>query len=444
MAAGGIYDHLGGGFSRYSVDDRWLVPHFEKMLYDNGQLLAIYADAFAMTGEARYAEVIEETVAWLAREMQHESGGLYASQDADSEGEEGKFYVWRPEEIRDVLGEADAEVFCRAYGVSEEGNFEHGATVLSRRSAAGGEVEEQALRVMRRALFEARAARVAPDTDTKVLAGWNGLAVTGLLRASGATGSAAASAMALRVAEFLAGEMLSTGSDGAGTRLTRVFKDGQVKLDGTLEDYAMVARAFFDLAEATGDPVWWRRGEALMAEVLARFYREEDGVGAFYLPASDSVDRLVHRPESNHDGAIPSGAAVAIECLLRLGHVAGDQRALDLAERYLAQRAPQAAAQPYMGARLLAGLDLYLGGIELVVSDGTGRDELLAAARRAYAPTLMVAGPWAAPSLLDGRGADAAGRARAYVCRGQTCAPPVTDPKELAALLAQFPAVDPA
>jgi uncharacterized protein YyaL (SSP411 family) len=455
MAAGGIYDHLGGGFSRYSVDEKWLVPHFEKMLYDNGQLLAIYGDAFAMTGEVRYAELIEETVGWLEREMSDPAGGLYASQDADSEGEEGKFYVFTPDQVREVLGE-DADLFNRAYGVTDAGNFEHETTVLSRVESRGSEEEERRLAGLRARLFEARARRIPPATDTKVLAGWNGLAVSGLLRAHGATGSPAALALARRVGEFLAGDMLH--QDGA--RLWRVFKDGQAKLDGTLDDYAMVARAFFDLAEALeeeahrvipGDPVsssggdrsvgdvWWRRGARLVDEILARFYAEEDGVGAFYLPASDSEDKLIHRPESNHDGAIPSGAAVALECLLRLGLCGGDGRALALAERYLAGRAPQAGSQPYMGARLLAGLDFYLNGIELVVTGGPGRDELLAAARRVHAPTLMIAGSWAPDSIRGGKQPAEDGRAQAYVCRGQTCSAPVSDPEALRALLTDSP-----
>ncbi len=433
MAAGGIYDHLGGGFARYSVDEKWLVPHFEKMLYDNAQLLAIYGDAFALTGEARYAEVIDETVAWLTREMQDAgSGGLYASQDADSEGEEGTFYVWTPDQLREVLGEADAERFARAYGVTDAGNFEHETSVLSRAGGRGSqEEEERGLAALRARLFEARSKRVPPATDTKVLAGWNGLAVSGLLRAAGATGDARALAAGLQVADFLASRMVH----GEGARLWRVFKDGGARLDGTLDDYAMVARAFLDVADALEDAVWWRRGARLVDEILARFYREEDGVGVFYLPAVDSEDRLIHRPESNHDGAIPSGAAVAIECLLRLGLCGGDDRALAVAEKYLAGRAPQAAGQPYMGARLLAGLDFYLNGVELVVSQGAGRAELLAAARRAYAPTLMIAGPWAPDSIRGGKEPGEDGRARAYVCRGQTCSAPVADAAELRALL---------
>jgi len=338
--------------------------------------------------------------------------------------------------VRDALGEADAEVFCRAYGVTETGNFEHATSVLSRVGAPGGPEEERQLAGLRARLFEARRRRVPPDTDTKVLAAWNGLAVTGLLRAAGATGSAAARAMAMRVAEFLARNMLREGEEDRA-QIWRVFKDGQARLDGTLDDYAAVARAFFDVAEATGDELWWRRGAHLVAEILARFHEVRDGVAVFYLPASDSEDGLVHRPESHQDGATPSGAALAVECLLRLGLVAGDERAFGIAEAYLAARAPQAAAQPYMASRLLAGLDLYLHATELVVSEGPGREELLAAARRAYAPSLMIAGPWASESIRAGKQAAADGRSQAYVCRGQACSPPAGAAAELVELLAE-------
>jgi uncharacterized protein len=434
MAAGGIYDHLGGGFARYAVDDRWLVPHFEKMLYDNAQLLGIYGDALAMTGEPRYAQVIDETVAWLEREMSDAGGGLYASQDADSEGEEGKFYVWKPPEIAAVLGGEDAALFCRAYGVSESGNFEHGTSVLSRVGVVGDETEETALAAMRQKLFEARRERIPPATDTKVLSSWNGLAISGLLRAHQVSGSAAARALALRVGDFLAGTMLQEGG-----RVLRVFKDGRARLDGTLDDYAMVARAFLSLAEATGDQTWWRRGEGLVGAILDRFYAERDGIGSFYLPASDSEDQLIHRPESNQDGAMPSGAAVAIECLLALGRVGGDGRALEVAERYLGARAPGVAGQPYMSARLLAALDMAMNGVELVVSDGDGRDRLIEAAQRAYAPTLSLVGPWAEESLRAGKAPAADGRAQAYVCRGQTCSAPVSEPDALVELLSAPP-----
>jgi uncharacterized protein len=431
MARGGIFDHLGGGFARYSVDDKWLVPHFEKMLYDNAQLLGIYADAYALTGDDEYQRVIAEIIEWLEREMSDDSGALYASQDADSEGEEGRFYVWTPEQIEAVLGPAAAIQFNRAYGVTAPGNFEHGTTVLSRVTEPAGEFEERALAEMRARLFEARRRRVPPATDDKCLAGWNGLAVSGLVRAWEATGYQPALELARRVAGFLATHMIH--DDGA--RLWRVYKDGTTKLEGTVDDYAFCAAGFFDLAEALEDPDWWAHGRQLVDSIRARFYEEEDGIGIFYMTAHDDTEPRVHRPESHHDGAIPSGAAVAVECLLRLGMCAGDAAALDIAERYLAGRVPQAVENPFSGSRLLAALDLYLHGIELVVSPGQGRAELLTAARGAYAPTLMVAGPWASEEILAGK-EPAAGRAQAYACRGATCAPPTGDPDAVAGLIA--------
>jgi uncharacterized protein YyaL (SSP411 family) len=441
MARGGIYDHLGGGFARYSVDARWLVPHFEKMLYDNAQLLGVYGEAHAMTGDAEYARVIAETVDWLEREMQHASGALYASQDADSEGEEGKYYVWTPPQVAEVLGAEDAALFARHYGVTERGNFEHGTTVLSRVTEPGDDAEEAELGELRAKLFAARDRRVHPGTDDKVLAGWNALAVAGLVRAWEATGQDRALALARRVAGFLATEMVHDGA-----RMWRVYKDGDKKLDGTIDDYAFTGDALLALAEAElmaapDDPGaaarasrWWELGRSLLRAVVDRFYEERDGLGIFYMTPRDAADELVHRPESHHDGAIPSGAAVAVGGLVRLGLVAGERDLLAVAERYLAQRVPQAS--PHVASRLLAALDLYLHGAELVVTEGSGRAALLAAARQAHAPARIVAGPWASASIREGKSATSDGRAQAFVCRGQTCSAPVTAAEDLVKLLA--------
>src|SRR5688572_7504740 len=326
MAEGGIYDHLGGGFARYSVDAKWLVPHFEKMLYDNAQLLGIYGSVVAMGGPfaLRAEEVIAETVAFLERELTDSAGGLWSSLDADSEGEEGKFYVWTPAQVKEVLGAVNALVFTRAYGVTEQGNFEHGTTVLSRVTPRTSPHEEEQLAELRAKLFAARAQRIRPGTDDKVLAGWNGLAVSGLVAAWRATGHAPALALATRVATFLHANMVK------GDRIARVFHHGVTKdLDGTLDDYAFCAQAFLDLAEASGEREWWDLGVRLLQQVRARFVEDKDGVVIFYMaPTGDAL--LVHRPESNHDGAIPSGAAIAVQALLRVGLVAGDGEALAL------------------------------------------------------------------------------------------------------------------
>jgi uncharacterized protein YyaL (SSP411 family) len=431
MAKGGIYDHLGGGFARYSVDERWLVPHFEKMLYDNAQLLSIFGEAFALTGDDDYLRVIRETIDWLTREMQHDSGGLYASQDADSEGVEGKYYVWLAKEIKEVLGAADAIQFNRAYAVTERGNFEHGTTVLERVTDIGSEPEEAALRDMREKLFAHRDKRIHPETDTKILASWNGLMVSGLIRAWERTGHAAALELAKAVAEFLDREMVHDD----GRRVWRIYKDGVAKLDGTLDDYAFVGHAFLMLGQALEQQAWWDKGATLIEMALERFYEDRDGVGTFYMTPHEEADALVHRPESHNDGAIPSGAAVATECLLMLGLVADNKRALDVAERYLAGRAAFLAEQPYMGARFLSALDLYLHCVQLVLTDGEGRDALLEAARKSHAPSLLIAGSWASASIRDGKTNAADGKSQAYVCRGQSCSAPVTDPADVAPLL---------
>jgi uncharacterized protein YyaL (SSP411 family) len=433
MASGGIYDHLGGGFARYAVDAKWLVPHFEKMLYDNAQLLSIYGDAIAVSPDDAplFTRVIAETVAWMERELGDPDGGLWSSLDADSEGEEGKFYVWTPAEIRAVLGFADAIQFEAAYGVTEGGNFEHtGATVLSRVTPIGAPSDEAALGAMRAKLFEARKARVRPGTDDKVLSGWNGLAISGLLRAWEVTGLPQAYALAVRVGAFLRDKMVE------GARVARVWKGGAKKqLDGTLDDYAFVAAGFFDLAEATGDGAWWQRGVDIVREIRARFVEQVGEATVFYMTSADDVGLLIHRPESSHDGAIPSGAAVAVECLLRVAQVGGDALASALAERYLAERLTgPGAASAFALSRLLGGLDLYLHGQVLVVTEGPNRDALIAAARRAYAPTLMIAGPWASAEVLAGK-TSADGRARAFLCRGQSCSAPVDTTAELEALL---------
>jgi uncharacterized protein YyaL (SSP411 family) len=232
----------------------------------------------------------------------------------------------------------------------------------------------------------------------------------------------------VRVAGFLKREMIQ------GDRLTRTWKAGAGKLDGTLDDYAFTALAMMELAEATLDRTWWDAGVALAGAIRTRFYQQEAGAGVFYLTAHDDPEPLIHRPESHHDGALPSGAAVAVDVLVRLGHIAGDEEALGLAERYLARRLAGDALGPLGAARLLGSLDLFLHAQCVVVSEGEGRDALLQAARRAYAPARLIAGPWAAASVLEGKTAKG-GKARAFVCKGTVCSAPVSEPRALRELL---------
>jgi uncharacterized protein YyaL (SSP411 family) len=432
MAEGGIYDHLGGGFARYSVDEKWLVPHFEKMLYDQAQLLGIYGDVVARGGSfALVAEdVIRETVAFLGVELSDPAGGLWSSLDADSEGEEGKFYVWTPAELKQAIGTMGAVVFGAAYGVTEHGNFEHGTSILSRVTPRTSVGEEAQLTELAEKLLAARNQRIRPGTDNKVLAGWNGLAIAGLVSAWNASGHPGALELAIRVATFLRDKMISGGD------IARVFHEGTTKaLDGTLDDYAFVADGLLRLAEATGDRAWWDLAASLVRTARAKFVAEEDGVVVMYLsPAGDPL--LVHRPESHQDGAIPSGAAVLVRALLRLGLVAGDDTALALAEKYLVQRlAAPTAPNAWVSSALLGALDLYLHGQVVVITEGEGRDALVRAVRTTYAPTACIAGPWASASVVEAKTPAANGQARAFVCTGPTCAPPVTEPAALVTLL---------
>jgi len=330
-----------------------------------------------------------------------------------------------------VLGPSAALIFNHAYGVTDAGNFEHATTVLSRITKRSSREEEAQLAELRAKLLAARASRVRPGTDDKVLAAWNGLAITGLLAAWRATGHAPALALALRVATFLRDRMWD------GKTVKRVHHEGVTKdLEGTLDDYAFCADAFLELAEATGDREWWDLGARVVATIRERFVEDKDGVVVFYLaPAGDAL--LVHRPESHHDSAIPAGAAIAVRALLRLGLVAGDADALALAERYLAQRLTgTTGVNAWATSALVGALDLYLHAKVCVVTAGAGREELLAVARRAYAPTLCLAGPWAQPSILEAKN-PAADRARAFVCTGPTCSPPTDDPAELAVVLSE-------
>ncbi len=437
MTERGLYDHVGGGFARYCVDATWSVPHFEKMLYDNAQLLAACAagiEAHPARGE-RLTEVIAETVAFLERELQGAQGGLYSSLDADSPGGEGAFYTWTPAHLRAALGPVDAMLVAAAYGVTDAGNFEHGATVLARVTPRGSAADEAALADARGRMRAARDARPRPATDDKVLAGWNGLAISGLVAAARATGTAAPLALAQRVATFVWSTMWT------GSELRRVWARGALAHPGTLDDYAHVALGLLELADATGDVTWWQAGATLVAQLRQRFVGERDGATVFFLTdaaAHGPGSPLVHRAESTQDGALPSGATSALQALLRVGLVAGDGEALALAERYLAQRLATVDEQTALATPgLLLALDLYLHHQVVVVSDGAGAEELRTAARSVALPSVLLGGAWASASWREGRGPDARGHAQAFVCRGATCLTPTSEPAALVAQLRQ-------
>ena len=441
MASGGIYDHLGGGFARYSVDAHWLVPHFEKMLYDNALLARLYLHAYQATGSAEYRAVAEDVLRWVAREMTSPEGGFYSALDADSEGEEGLFYLWTPEQVDEVLGPEDGALVRAFWGVGAEGNFE-GRTILTAwrtvEAAAqeAGVTPERLMDAVFRArprLYEARAQRVWPGRDDKVLTSWNAMMLHALALAARVTGEEAHRAAAVRNAEFLLGSLRVEG------RLMRTYKDGRARIPGFLEDHALLADALIALYEATFDARWLREARALADEVLARFW--EDAEGVFYDTAADA-ETLVVRPRDLWDNATPSGTSAAVMLLLRLGELLGVERYRQVAERVLASMGEVAARASAGFGHLLSALDFHLATpVEIAVVGTPGEadtDALLRVAASTYLPNAVTAlrRPEDAEveelvPLLRGRTARD-GRATAYVCERLACRQPVSDPAALA------------
>jgi uncharacterized protein len=426
MMAGGIYDHLGGGFSRYAVDAAWLVPHFEKMLYDNALLARAYLHGWQAIGHERYRRVCEETLDWLLREMRGPEGGFYSALDADSEGEEGRFYVWTPEELRAVLGER-AEAIVQYYGVSEAGNFE-GRNVLH---LAGGAAapEPDGLAEARRALYEARSQRPRPGLDDKRLTSWNALAIAALADAGAVLGREDYLEAARACADFV----LEALQDDEG-RLLRSFKDGEGRLNGYLEDHAFLLEALLTLYEATFQAFWFERARALADTTIARFGDPERG--GFFSTSSDH-EALIARRKEIGDHPIPSGNSAAALGLLRLAALTGDRSYEGQAIGILRLFAKAAPRQPDAFAHLLRGLDFHLHPTKEVALVGEDLDELAAVVRARHRPHLVLAaGPPGStvPPLLKAR-EPIDGRPAAYVCEHFSCQAPVTDPQQLAQLL---------
>ncbi|MGU7774718.1 thioredoxin domain-containing protein [Burkholderia sp. MR1-5-21] len=414
MAAGGIYDQLGGGFARYSVDPHWTVPHFEKMLYDNGQLVKLYSDAYRLTGKRAWRHIVEETLAYVLRDMTHPDGGFYAGEDADSEGEEGKFYVWTPAEIKAVLGESEGTLACRAYGVTEHGNFDHGATVLHR--AVEEDAQEAQLAGWRERMLAARAQRVRPARDDNVLTGWNGLMIEGLCAAFQATGSAEYLGAAKRAAIFIENRL--TLSDGG---VFRVWKDGMAKVPGFLEDYAFLCNALLDLYESCFDKRFLDRAIELATLILDKFWDD----GLYFTPRDG--ERLVHRPRAPYDGAWPSGISSSVFAFLRLHEVTGLDFYRDRADHEFRRYAAAAGRAPAGFTHLLAARDFaQRGPLEIIFAgDRLAADALVTRVHRAYLPARVLA---FAEDVPIGRECHPVkDRPAAYVCRDRTCAAPVTD-----------------
>ena len=442
MARGGIYDQLGGGFHRYSVDGQWLVPHFEKMLYDNAQLASLYLHGWLATGEPEYRRVTEETLDYVLREMTHPAGGFYSAQDADSEGVEGKFFVWSPEEIQAVLGdEALARTALAYWGVDGGPNFEGHSILFVPRDPAevagtlGLSPDDLAARIARarQILYAHREKRVHPGLDDKVLASWNGLTLAALAEAAAALGRPDYLAAAVRNAEFLVAHMVRDG------RLLRSWKDGQARITGYLEDHAMVGAGLLALYEAGFDRRWLDESRRLAEETLRLFWSAEREI---FFDTGHDQESLVVRPRNIFDNAVPSGTSVTIEWLLKLAIVTGEERYEAVALGALRPMADVMQKYPSGFGRYLSALDFHLGPVAevaLVWPPGAERAAapLVETVFRRYQPNRVVVGTAAgAPGaaglpLLVERGA-VEGKPTVYVCRRYVCQLPVTDPAALA------------
>jgi uncharacterized protein YyaL (SSP411 family) len=441
MARGGMYDQLGGGFHRYSVDDQWLVPHFEKMLYDNAQLASLYLHAWLATGNPECRRVTEETLDYLLAEMRHPAGGFFSAQDADSEGVEGKFFVWSPDDIRAVLGAGElADAALGYWGVSDGPNFERHSILFVPRSPdevarelgtttarLGGLIAQARAR-----LYAARERRIHPGLDDKVLASWNGLTLQAFAEAGRALGRPDYVAVAVDNGRFLTTAMIDGG------RLMRSWKDGRARIKGYLEDYAMVGAGLLSLYEATFDPRWLDESRRLAGDALRLFWDDERE--AFFDTGTDQ-EALIVRPRSIFDNAVPSGASVAIDWLLRLAVLLGEERYETRALQALRPMADLMTRYPSGFGRYLSALDFHLGPVAEVAllwpagGDATAEPLVREVFGRYLPNRVVVAAAEGAvvegvPLLAD-RGA-VGGRATAYVCRQYVCQVPVTTREELA------------
>ncbi len=427
MLAGGIYDQLGGGFSRYSVDAIWLVPHFEKMLYDNALLARAYLHGWQQLGHERYRRVCEETLDWMLREMRGPEGGFYSALDADSEGEEGRFYVWTPAQIREVLGDEAAAAVIEHYGVSEGGNFE-GSNVLHLTGGAAAP-EPPGLAAAREKLLEARADRVRPGLDDKRLTSWNALAIGALADAGAVLGREDYLEAARACAEFVLTQLRDEGGN-----LLRTFKDGRAHLNAYLEDHAFLLEALLALYEATFEPRWFEAARALAETTIERFGDPERC--GFYSTSTDHEELIARRKEVG-DHPIPSGNSSAALGLLRLAALTGERRYAEWAEGVFALFGKPAVEHPDAFAHMLRALDFRLSPSREVALTGDDLAELATVVRERHRPHLVLAGgPEGSeePPLLAARTA-IDGRSAAYVCENFSCQLPVTDPGELRRLL---------
>jgi uncharacterized protein len=431
MASGGIYDHLGGGFARYSVDARWLVPHFEKMLYDNAQLAVAYLEAFQITSNENYARVVRETLDYILRDMTDAEGGFYSTEDADSEGVEGKFYTWMSSQLVEVLGESSAATFAKVYDVTESGNFEETnilnlpKTIEQQAAILGRDVEalRSELAESRRKLFSAREKRIHPHKDDKVITAWNGLMIEALALAGAVFNEPRYLNAARKAVEFIEKNLLR--KDG---RLLHTWRHGKAKVDAYLDDYTYLASGLVALYECTGEGKYLERAISLIEQVMQHFGSE--GQGGFYYTADDQ-EQLLTRNKEFADSAVPSANAMAAIVLVKLAKLTGNEHYLDAAEQTMQAAVELMQRYPSGTAQMLLAVDLYLGPtyeVVLAVNDSTESQTVRNDLLRRFIPNKVLA--WANPQapeplseLLKGKEM-LEGQPTLYVCEGFTCRAP--------------------
>jgi uncharacterized protein YyaL (SSP411 family) len=445
MAKGGIYDHLGGGFHRYSVDDRWLIPHFEKMLYDNALLSRTYFEAYQATQHARYLRVAEEILHYVLREMKSPEGGFYSTQDADSEGEEGKFYVWRRDQIKEILGKEKGTPFSAYYGVTPQGNFEGGTSVLYIASSLEKVSKlygipipdlEKLLEEGRKRLLVEREKRVRPGRDEKVLTSWNGIMLSSFVDGFKITGNETFLKGATESARFILHEMRKEG------HLMRAFHHGKSQFKAYSEDYAFFIQALIDLYEVTFEIEWLKEADDLNSRMIRQFWDESKG--GFFFTGKEN-ESLIARSKSPYDNAIPSSNSVAVFNLVRLGYLTGEDSLKKKAEQILSLFYKFLSEHPAGFSHMLSGLSFFFSPEEIGIIGSKKDPRTLSMLREIYLaylpnkilslkdPKEEIKGNWL-PFLTEKGFTEVP---TAFVCKGFTCLPPVRDEKELKKILSQ-------
>ncbi len=443
MASGGMRDQIGGGFHRYSVDRMWLVPHFEKMLYDNALLSKLYFEAYQLTGKPLYLQVARETLDYVLRDMTDKDGGFYSAEDADSEGVEGKYYIWDKEEILSLLGKKDADLFDKHYGVTASGNFED-ANILylpeppeefAKKMGITEKDLESRMKPMKEKLFAARHKRIPPGKDDKVIASWNGMMISSFVKGYQITRDKRYLSVALNAGKFIIKKMMRDGE------LLRSYRKGQSRQHGYLDDYANVINAFIDLYEASFDVFWLDEGKSL-ANKMIKLFKDDEGHGFFL--ASERHKNLIARTKPFMDSSIPSGNAVAVMALLRLSRFFNDDGYYKLADEALKAEAARMNQYPGAFAHMLNALDFCLAmPTEIVIAGKVGAkdtNKLLEVVNKTYMPNKILAfapdsGKGSKKLLLLKDRKSINGKAAAYVCENFACKAPVTDPEEFKRIL---------